>query len=255
MHEDKSVLKFRISSLIKALVGITVLLALLSVGMNIYYYTFDNLGYIKSLFDLDTEGNISTRFASELLVIASVLFFIVYRTKRKLKDRFSLHWLFLSVIFILMALDESVMLHEQTSQFLRGTIENLHFAWVILGTLFVIVFGLAYLKFFMNLEKRWKILFFSSAFIFLTGALLLEIVGNFYQASAGQDNLTYSMIANIEELFEFGGVILLIYSLSSYLEQLNQYFLIEITSSEKEDSLPVIIPGETVTQNSIAQTE
>jgi hypothetical protein len=234
MSEDKSVLEFRISALIKFLIAATVLLAVLSIGFNIYFHTYNDLAYINSLFDFDSEWNIPTRFASELLFISSVLFFVVYRVKKKMKDKFKLHWLFLAVIFLVMAVDESVSLHEQTSQFLRGSVKDLHFAWVIPGTIFVIVFGIAYLKFFFNLETRWKKLFFLSAAIFISGALIMEIVGNFYQARAGQDNLMYSMLTNFEELLEFSGVILLIYSLSTYLMHLSPTYKIILKEGKSD---------------------
>jgi hypothetical protein len=228
MQAEKNVLEFRISSLMKLLIGLTVVLVVLSVVLSIYHYMFSNLGYIRFLFDLDSEWNIPTRFASELLVVAALLFFIVYRIKNKTKDKYRYHWFVLALIFLLMALDESVMLHEQTSQFLRGSFGNLYFAWVIPGAIFVLVFTIAYLKFFFSLESRWKKLFFFSAFIFVSGALGMEVIGNYYQAAAGQDNLTYAMLTNFEELLEFAGVVLLIYGLTTYLMHLNQCYLIEL---------------------------
>jgi hypothetical protein len=228
IYKDSFTLDFSISILMKLLIGTTILLGILSIGLNIYYHTYNNLAYITSLFDMDTEWNIPTRYASGILVLAAFLFFVVFIVKRKTKDKFTLYWLGLAIIFFIMGLDESISLHEQTSQFFRGSVENLHFAWVIPGTIFVLAFGIIYLKFFLSLEARWKKLFFLSAFIFISGALGMELVTNFYQESAGQENLTYSLLTTFEELLEKGGIVLLIYTLLAYLKHLNLSYRINI---------------------------
>jgi hypothetical protein len=251
MHEDKTLLQFNISFLITILVAVTLLLIVLSVALNIYYHKYNDLAYITFLFDLDSEMNIPTRYASELLAISGFLFFFVYRVKRKLRDKFTFHWLFLSFIFFLMALDESVMLHEQTSQFFRGIVPNLDFAWVIPGSLLVLVFVIAYLKFFFNLEPRFRKLFFLSAFIFVSGALGMEIVGNFYQAQAGQDNIIYSMMTNVEESLEMAGAVLLIYSLTVYLMHLGPNYRIEFILSKKNKKLNQKPSGKTDSKEQI----
>jgi len=237
---EKNILRINISSIIKALTIITLVLIVLSVGTNIFYYTYRDYGYLAFLFNLDKESNIPTRFASELLAIASLLFFIIYRIKRRMDRRFLINWLILSIIFLLMALDESVQLHEQTSQYIKGYVHGLHFAWVILGFAFVLIFTIAYLKFFLSFTDRWKKLFFLSAFVYLSGALGMEMVGNFYQNVAGQDNIQYVLIANIEESLEFAGVILLIYTLFSYLLSISNTFKVELTGGKKpEIEIPV----------------
>lgn len=230
---EKNILRINISSLIKVLTLITLLLIILSVAANIFYYTYKDYGYFAFLFNLDKEANIPTRFASELLVIASLLFFVIYKIKSRTDREFLINWLILSIIFLLMALDESVQLHEQTSQYIKGYVKDLHFAWVIPGSIFVLIFAAGYLKFFLSFNDQWKKLFFLSAFIYLSGALGMEMVGNFYQDIAGQDNLQYVLITNIEETLEFAGVILLIYTLFSYLLSLSSSYKVDISSGQK----------------------
>jgi hypothetical protein len=228
MHEDKSILSFGISGFIKTISAIVILLLLLSVATSIYYYNYNDLEYFNMLFSLDKENNIPTRFSSGLLVIASLLFFIIYTIKRKAEEKFTFNWFFLSVIFLLMGLDESVQLHEQTSQFFRKYVKGLHFAWVIPGIIFVLFFGLAYLKFFLNLEMRWKKLFLFSALLYVGGALGVELISNFFQASHGQDNLGYAMLTNFEEILELSGTTLLIYSLLAYLKNISPCYRIDL---------------------------
>lgn len=237
---EKNILRINISSVIKILTIITVLLIILSVATNIFYYTYNDYGYFAFLFNLDKEANIPTRFASELLLIASFLFFVIYRIKSRNEREYLINWLLLSIIFLMMALDESVQLHEQTSQFVKGYVKDFHFAWVIPGSIFVLIFAVGYIKFFLSFNYRWKKLFFLSAFVYLAGALGMEVVGNFYQDAAGQDNLQYVLITNIEETLEFAGVILLIYTLFSYLQSLSSSFKIDISSGQKlKSEIPV----------------
>lgn len=179
--------------------------------------------FVVGLFDLDKEMNVPTFFSSMTLMASSLLFFIVARIKKRESDKFSLNWLVLSIIFLLLSADEFMALHEQTSQFFRGTkIGNfIHFGWVILAAIFLLFFLLSYIKFFFHLSNRFKKLFLLSAVIYIWGAVGMELVGGIYATHFGQHNLGYFILTNIEETFEMSGVVLLIYSLLHYIKEIS----------------------------------
>ena len=58
-----------------------------------------------------------------------------------------------------------------------------------------------------------------AAAIYITGILGLEMYGAAFADQAGKENLGYTIIFTIEEVFEMSGITLLIYALLDYLRQ------------------------------------
>jgi hypothetical protein len=56
-----------------------------------------------------------------------------------------------------------------------------------------------------------------AATLFLGGALGVELVGSRYAEFHGGENLTYNIIATVEESLEMAGVIVFIYALLKYI--------------------------------------
>jgi hypothetical protein len=93
-----------------------------------------------------------------------------------------------------------------------------YFAWVIPGLLFIILLGLAYFRFFLDLAPRFKILFFSSVGLYFLGELGGEMMSGWFASKLGQKNFTYSAASNLEECIGLVGLSLLIFSLLKYIE-------------------------------------
>jgi hypothetical protein len=133
---------------------------------------------------------------------------------------YSLHWTGLALIFALLSLDEAMSLHEMTTQPLQSffsTSGPLLFAWVIPALVFVTAFGLMYLKFLIYLAPRTRYFFLLSGFVYIFGALGMEMVGSAYVSNHGHD-LTYGILASLEEILEMSGIAVFIFSLLDYLE-------------------------------------
>ena len=56
-----------------------------------------------------------------------------------------------------------------------------------------------------------------AATLFIGGAIGIELVGGRYVELHGRENVTYSMIATLEESLEMAGVIVFIYALLKYI--------------------------------------
>lgn len=203
--------------------AIIIILILLSVSSQIYKFEF-NSGqdrYITNMLNVDKEMNFPTLYATLTLFFCSFLIFVIGKTKKQFKDKFYLHWLILGLIFFFMGIDEILMLHEQLSAPVRGTLNTegiLYFSWLIPAAIFLVLFLFAYLKFFFSLNKYFRILFLSSAVLYVFGAFGMEVIGSRIIVSYGQNNLFYALITNIEELFEMIGILVFIYSLLSYIK-------------------------------------
>lgn len=175
-------------------------------------------------FNLDADSNIPAWYASSTLLLCSLLLAVIGLVKKQLGDRFAQQWLILAAIFLYLSLDEAASLHEMTSRPLRDALKitssYLHWphAWVIPGSIFVLVVLLAYLRFLAALPVKTRHLFLFAGTLYVGGALGIDSLEGYYVHLSGSYNtLTYSMLVGFEEGLEMIGVVVFIYSLLSYM--------------------------------------
>jgi hypothetical protein len=213
---------------IKVLLSITIVLIILSVLTKISTFIFGHgnlLGLIPQL-DMDKEANIPTLFNTLLLAFSGVLFFIQSETKKIVDPQREQKRLFiLGVIFSYMAVDEMTSLHELLINPLREFFDfsgALHFSWVVVGLVLVILFLLCYIRFFLNKPRDIQIGLFFAGFLYVGGALGIEMIGGAYAFTYGELNLAYGLITTTEESFELLGLIVLINTLLKEIVQNRQ---------------------------------
>ncbi|MCH7973247.1 MAG: hypothetical protein IH949_05085 [Bacteroidetes bacterium] len=226
-------LNFSTKKVIRLLVVIVIILTLLSLIGQLYkYFLFEgNDRYLVDLINVDKEKNFPTWFASLNILFCSILLFIISSVKRKTRDSFFYHWFTLSIIFLLMATDEIMQLHEQVITPIRGLLNTtgyLYITWVIPGILFGILFLVVYLKFLIHLPRQIKVLFIMSGLIYVSGAIGFEIIGSNHIYYYGQNNISYALLTAGEEFLEMSGILLFTYTLLKYINiefpQLGIYF-------------------------------
>ncbi|MGD1918376.1 MAG: hypothetical protein ACFCAD_05500 [Pleurocapsa sp.] len=93
----------------------------------------------------------------------------------------------------------------------------LYFPWVIPAFFMLIVFLLVFRKFIRALPTKTKTLFILSGFVYVAGALGMELIGG-YLADVSGYNTAYGIASTIEELLEMLGIVLFINSLLSYIQ-------------------------------------
>jgi hypothetical protein len=179
-------------------------------------------GLIRS-FDLNREGNVPTVFSFLILLLSAGLLGLAGRRAQATGAPFARHWRVLSGIFVFLAVDEVVGLHELLIQPLRLLLNAggyFYFAWVIPALILVPLLGIAYLRFLWHLPAWTRWLFIVAAVIFLSGAVGMEMVGgNYYHQVDRQQDMTYSVITTIEETLEMTGISLFVYALWRYLAE------------------------------------
>jgi len=178
-----------------------------------FFFTFQ--------FGVNTEGNIATHFNTLILVIVSALFLLIALLKNVVKDKHRISWFILSLFVLYLSIDEQAVLHEKLNKVFSGwTSLNgwFEYKWVIPGIIGVAVFAVLFIPFFLHLDFKFKALFIISAGMYFSGALGSEMFSGHYASIYGTKNITYSLMTTIEEMLEFNGVNLLIYSLLHYLE-------------------------------------
>jgi hypothetical protein len=183
---------------------------------------------VTRLFNLNAEISIPTWFSQSILLISAALLFLVSSATSTHKK----HWLGLATIFAYVSIDEGSAIHELTVSPIKRIfgIDSglLYYSWVVLfGGLFVLLCAV-YIKFYLSLPNRTKILFATAAIIFITGAVGLEMIGGSIAAESGESTMVYSVAVAGEEFMEMFGVVVFIYALLLYMKS-NKYNF--ITSS------------------------
>lgn len=188
--------------------------------LDVYFghdYVFGLVKFLK----VTNEGVIPTMYSTIALLFSSLLLAIIAYTQKKSKSQYFTHWGFLSFIFLFLAMDEALEVHERTSIIFRTLLDTsgvFEHAWVIPYGVGVILLCLGYRKFIISLPPKTKKLFILAGFVYVLGAIGMEIVhpGNFFKD--GSYKALGRLCSTLEELFEMGGIVIFIHALLSYID-------------------------------------
>lgn len=182
---------------------------------------FTGLTSLVNLFSVDLENSIPTWFSAQVLFLCAAVLYMIFVNRRNLTGGFTRLWLGLALIFLAFSVDEIVSFHEGI---VGVTLHNafnlsgiLYFGWVIPAAAFILFFAVIYLRLFLNLPSRTRRLFLLAGFVYVGGALGLELVGGYYFDLYGGENIVYAGITTLEEAMEMVGAVLFLYALVDYL--------------------------------------
>ena len=188
---------------------------------------------IVRLLWVDGEGNVPAWYSAVLLFLCALLLAAITLAQHHQADGKLSGWLFLTLIFFFLSLDEIAQFHELSITPLRTRFELtgfFHYAWIVPATLAVVLFVLAYAKFIARLPARTRQLFLLAGAVYIAGALGVEAVSGKQASLHGEHNLTYHAIITVEELFEMAGITLFLYSLLDYIGRQFSGLTFHITS-------------------------
>ncbi|HEY40908.1 MAG TPA: hypothetical protein G4O18_03510 [Dehalococcoidia bacterium] len=218
-------LQIPVNTVVKAIVIILALLLVANIVVIIVGHTTGHYSLygVLPLFRLDQEHNVPTYFATVILLVSSVLLYTIFRIHKRDNLSDSKYWRLLSLIFLLLSLDEAAGLHELLIRPLKDLLgidepSLFYFAWVIPGIIICVVFALYFFRFYLSLPSRYRLLFGISALVFVGGFLGMEIVDGFFAPTMGERTLLYDILTTIEEFMELSGIALFIYSLLDYIK-------------------------------------
>jgi hypothetical protein len=169
---------------------------------------------------VDEECNIPSWYSASLLLACALLLAIIAAAHRRQRDSNPGHWLILSLIFLLMSLDETAQFHELAIAPIRQgfhTTGFLYYPWIILGGLTVALFVVSYLSFLARLPRRTRRLFLLAGALFVGGALGVEAISGEQAFLHGEHTAAYHAITTVEESLEMTGVVVFIYALLDYI--------------------------------------
>lgn len=171
-----------------------------------------------AFFDLGREGNLPALFGGALLLLAAVLLAVAAAGERG-RGRPAGSWRCLSWLFVFLAFDEWLALHEALIKPLRGLLHTdglLRFAWVIPYGALTAAVGLACLGLLRRLPARTRNLFVAAGAVYVAGALGCEMIGGLVEQRAGRHGWEFALEVLVEESLEMGGAILFVYALADY---------------------------------------
>ena len=236
-------------TIVRAIIIAVLFITLASLAARFALYMWGEEKFLQPLriLDVGEERSIPTWFNSILLLLCSILLAVVTVAKKQRNDQYSSHWGVLSIILLLLSLDEVASLHEATGQQLERLLDSftgfkpsgaISFFWVVPGAIFVFIVLLAYLRFLAHLPQTTRRLFLFAGALFVLGALGIEMltaqvvsssggISNWIASSFGGmvDRGSASAIptilkglqTSIEEMFEMLGLTAFVYALLAYI--------------------------------------
>ena len=204
--------------------SIVIFLTLIHCIILILSFHFDDNPIIEvlvELFDLDLEANIPSLYSAFSILLCSPLFFMIAKYKKDFSGYEKLCWFGLGAIFFFLAIDEAFQIHEKIGDITENYIQAtgfLYFPWVVPYIFALIVFVLFYLKFILGLPKKTSLLFILFGGIYISAAVVLDMFGGREAELHGYDSITYYVLYTVEELLEMSSIVLLIFTLLSYIE-------------------------------------
>jgi len=186
-----------------------------------FYLGHGRLFGLIELFNLAGEHNVPATYSYLALLTCSFLLFII-GIRHKMQGINHWHWFGLMFVFVFLATDEMVAIHERLNSPIStifGTSGIFHYGWTIPYSIFVLVFVLTYGKFLLRLPRNIAIIFIASGAMFVVGAVGFEMLGGIHADKHGVNNMTYTLYYTIEEILEMSGIATFIYGLLKYINQ------------------------------------
>lgn len=205
-------------SFVRALALIVLLLTAMGVAGQYSKFVLghESLFGLVQLFDLDKEITIPSLYQSSSLLLCSLLLAVIALAERRRGSGDALHWAALSVIFLLLTLEEAARWQHYLVEPLRvraGLHGWFYSVWVVL----VAASGVFFFKFFFRLPARVRLSFLCAFALLWGGGVGLETINLRYAQAHGGRNIIYALLTAGEELLEMAGVVAFIDGLLYYI--------------------------------------
>lgn len=211
--------KLEVGVLRKTLLWIIIVLLLLNIAV-LYSKLFLGHGRLFGLvwlFNFNEEKNIPALFATFLILINSLLFYLLY--KEGVAQPKNARWRILSYVFVFLALDELLSFHEELIVPLREFFDAsglLYFTWVIPYVIIVAALSIYMIPLFIKMDKKYLAMYLVSGMLFISGAVIVELFEGRHFERFG-DDVWFYVYVTFEELLEITGMTLCMFTSIHYL--------------------------------------
>ena len=179
---------------------------------------------------MSRSTSVPTFFSSILLLLAAVILLFI----RSIVTNNKTYWLGLSGIFLFLALDEALEIHEKVNllakKYITGNVANyLNLPWVLPYALIFGVAALFFLKFFKTLPRKTQRAVFIAGIIYVLAAGGIEAIDGILFKFFSFEHVIFRLTSFVQETLEMVGIILFIRSLLEFIQSTFQ----KITISAK----------------------
>lgn len=159
------------------------------------------------------ERNLPTLFTVLVMILNSLGCLFVSRQNHPSVDPMRWGWIGLGLIFAFLAIDEFASIHEQISRKLEiafGLTGPFLWTWVIPYSVLVLAVALLFARFLRRLPRATASRFIAAGVVYVTGALVLEMVEGAVWSAEHRDFTIPIMLTlvTVEETLEMLGMVL-----------------------------------------------
>lgn len=172
------------------------------------------------LIDLDSEVNLATWFAVLLLTGNAALLALAAETASRGERPLARAWWALSMLFLMLSLDEFVSLHERAGRLVHGALDLPGlptFSWLVPAAVVLPMLLWLFAGFLQTLPRKTCHGVLLSAAVYVSGAFGMEIVSAFYLGDGSTWDPVYKLITWAEESLEMAGQALFMHVLAQHV--------------------------------------
>lgn len=200
-----------------------VIIAVLSIMNIIASYLHFNSDTLFSniffkLFDVNTEVNIPSLYSTIALLACAALLFLIHFIEDGQWEWVG-YWSLLGFVFLFLAIDENISLHEKIMGLVRNQFHLsgfFYYAWIVPYFFALFLLGIYYLPFLVRLPRNVLYYFITAFFLFTGGAIGMEMLGGRHDSLYGHDRILV-LYYSIEEFLEMVGIAVFIKGLLLYI--------------------------------------
>lgn len=173
----------------------------------------------RRLANVDAENTLPTWLSAVMLLVAAALAGLAARHERRSGGRDSGHWTAMSLIVLVLSVDEIASFHEALAGPLRqalGLSGVFYYGWVVPAVAAVVLLAVVSKRFLWRLSPglRWRLI---AAALYFGGAVGMEMVSGLFAGEVERGGWGYTLASTVEETLEMAGVVLLIDTLLLHL--------------------------------------
>src|SRR5918911_4723792 len=130
-----------------------------AIAVFLYHHRHHHGGRFFQEFSLDKEANVPSWFSSALLLTAAAMLAVVALDALARKARWGRHWAGLSVVYVVLSMDETSEIHERIGSWLRAHLHlhgPLHYAGVVPALALAAAVAVAYVPFLRALPRSTR---------------------------------------------------------------------------------------------------
>jgi hypothetical protein len=196
-----------------------------AIAVFLYHHRHHHGGRFFQEFSLDQEANVPSWFSSALLLTAAALLALVALDALARKAPWGRHWAGLSLVFVVLSLDETAEIHERIGSWLRAHLHlhgPLHYAGVIPALALALFVGITYVRFLRALPRATLLGILVAAAIYITGAAGVEAASGWWAEGHGSGSTALLLVSSVEENLEMVGTLFFILVVLAYFARLGR---------------------------------